>query len=327
MIEACMNMCMNLSFCQQGTDIRYLKLHAELQKNFCYYVKHAYRVSTAYNQHSPTNPWHGAGQGAGDACLCWIVQTNSMINAYASKATLWILNSPNYTQTYHQLLDAFIDDTDIFAAQQPCQNFINFMATLQFNLDLWYNLLQASGGVLNPSKCVWLSFTWKFHPSSKLSITQPPPNAQLTTTIHGQPLTPIRLLKPDEAHHYLGVYLRTDTNCDTKLGTFCQQNATYVNLLQTCPFNAMDTQVYKQCYLPMVTYPPPATSMPTECIYKAQQPTTSIFLTKIGYPHSFPQAVVYASPDRGGIGFLHLSHKQGMFFQILLMLSNHNRLI
>jgi len=41
MLEACMNL-----YCQwQGADIIYLKLHAALQQQFCYYVKHAQGVS------------------------------------------------------------------------------------------------------------------------------------------------------------------------------------------------------------------------------------------------------------------------------------------
>jgi len=139
--------------------MQYLKLHALLQQTFHYYVRHAQGISTEFNQHSCTDPWYGAGQGAGDACLRWIVQANSIIKTYESRAEPWILYSPNHDQHYCQLLDAFVDDTDIFAAQQPWQSFTNFVATLQFNINLWHDLIQASGGVLNPSKCVWLCST------------------------------------------------------------------------------------------------------------------------------------------------------------------------
>jgi len=78
LIEACENP----SCHQQGADLNYLKLHAAMQQLFCYHVKHAHGVSTQYNQHSKTDPWYGVGQGAGDACACWIVQANSIILAY-----------------------------------------------------------------------------------------------------------------------------------------------------------------------------------------------------------------------------------------------------
>jgi len=175
MIEACMN----LSCRQQGANIQYLKLHALMQQTFWYYVKHAQGISTAYNQHSQTDPWYGAGQGAGDACLRWIVQADSIIQAYALRAEPWILYSPNYKTHYCQLLDAFVDDTDIFAAKRHRQNLANFVATLQSNINLWHNLLQASGGVLNPSKCVWLCFNWQIGTSGRPKIIPPPASTTL----------------------------------------------------------------------------------------------------------------------------------------------------
>jgi len=94
--------------------------------------------------------------------------------------------------------------------------------------------------------------------------------------------------------------------------------------MRTCPFSRHKAYVvYRQCYLPMVGYPLPATSMPPERLYKLQSPATAIFLTKIGYPCTFPRAIVYAPPDCGGIGFLHLGHEQGL--QKCLQLIKHLR--
>jgi len=183
----------HLSCGQQGADVQYLKLHVLLQQTFHYYVKHAQGISTEFNQHSNIDPWYGAGQGAGDACLWWIVQADS-IKAYESWAEPWILYSPNHDQHYWQLLDAFVDDTDIFAAQQPRQSFLNFVANLQSNINLWHDLLQASGGVLNPSKCVWLCFNWHISSTGCPTIIPPPPSIHLSLTVKGQPPKPYHYL-------------------------------------------------------------------------------------------------------------------------------------
>jgi len=163
-----------------------------------YYVKHAQGISAKFNQHSTMDPWYGVGQGAGDACLWWIVQAFSIIKAYASHAEPWILYSPNYAHCYCQLLDAFVNDTDIFAAQQPRQNFQNFVAMLQANINLWHDL--ASGGVLNPSKCVWLCFNWHIGTNGHPKIIPPPASATLRLTVHGQTPEKIPLLDPAAAH-------------------------------------------------------------------------------------------------------------------------------
>jgi len=96
MIKACMNM----SCCQQGADLSYLKLHAAMQLHMQYYIKHAIGILTQYKQHSDRDPWFGASQGAGDACLQWVVQANSMILAYESIATPWVVHVGFSTVTH-----------------------------------------------------------------------------------------------------------------------------------------------------------------------------------------------------------------------------------
>jgi len=92
-----------------------------------------------------------------------------------------------------------------------------------------------------------------------------------------------------------------------------QWNNNYIKLLQQCPFLQADIQViYKQCYLPTVSYPLPATSIPAAKPYNAQGKVTSLFLTKLGYPQSFPWAIAYANTDHGRIGLHHLGDEQGL---------------
>jgi len=54
----------------------------------------AYGISKTYNQHSEEHPWYGAGQGTGDAASRWVVQSNSLINAYHAEACIWQLPDP-----------------------------------------------------------------------------------------------------------------------------------------------------------------------------------------------------------------------------------------
>jgi len=89
-----------------------------MQQCMQYYVKHATGISTEYNQHTTDAPWYGTGQGAGDACLCWIAQANSMFIAYESLAMPWVLSAPNHSIHFTQLIDTFIDDTSLISAAQ-----------------------------------------------------------------------------------------------------------------------------------------------------------------------------------------------------------------
>jgi len=80
-----------------------------------------------------TDPWYGTGQGVGDACLCWVIQGNSLILAYESKAMAWIIHSPKYQNYHKQVSDAFIDNTNLINGQQSRQMFAKLIQIKQHN--------------------------------------------------------------------------------------------------------------------------------------------------------------------------------------------------
>jgi len=101
--------------------------------------------------------------------------------------------------------------------------------TAQHNLNIWNDLLQASRGELNPSKCIWFHFFWQINNCGTVSIAMPlddsPP---ITLSVQHKPPVPIKRLAPSEAHHYLGIQLTTDGNYTAKMELFCKQNEHFV---------------------------------------------------------------------------------------------------
>jgi len=181
-------------------------MHHQLQ----YYVKHAYGVSLQFNEYSPQHPWCGAGQGAG-ATIRWAVLSHSLLSAYKSQAKLWIVADPTTHVKVTQGIDAFWDDTSLINAinHQQLRTSNELLQTIQTNLNLWNNLLEASGGALNPTKCTWAHFQWQTHHS--LLALQPHPDKPETPQIllshlGNNPQLLIKLL-PHTPYHYLGVYL------------------------------------------------------------------------------------------------------------------------
>jgi len=167
MIEACEN----LSCRQHRANQQYLKLHTATQQQFQYHVKHALGISSRFNQHLPSNPWYGAGQGAGDACPRWIVQANSLTLAYLIQACMWNLTTPDTTESVQQGFDMFVDDMDLLSIAAPTQSAKVPIQIAQTNLNLWNELLQASGGKLNPSKCIWFYFFWQADSNGMVYLT------------------------------------------------------------------------------------------------------------------------------------------------------------
>jgi len=116
-VEACFDMmvelCQNMACLSHGADPLYIRLHAQTQRAQRYYIKHAYGISEVYNTHSDTHPWYGAGQGTGDACPRWIVQSDNLITAYKTQVQPWVMQHPTGLPAIEQAIDAFIDDTTL----------------------------------------------------------------------------------------------------------------------------------------------------------------------------------------------------------------------
>ncbi len=153
--------CQNLSCQQHDANPSYLKLHAQTHRQLKYFVKHVFSESKGYNSFD-IHPWYGAGQGAGDAAIRWIVLSDSLIMAYWTKAHQWVLFDHQNECIIDQGIDAFIDDTTIINVSMPQKpvSTTELIKQTQENITVWNGLLKASGGVLNPTKCIWAHFRW-----------------------------------------------------------------------------------------------------------------------------------------------------------------------
>ncbi len=118
-LRACFDMmveaCHNLACRQHGADIEYLCLHTCTHQLMRYYVRHKFGVSSEYNTFE-NHPWHGAGQGAADAALRYIVLSDTMIDAYHTKIAPTMMNDPTTLIKVICSLKAFIDDVVLHAS-------------------------------------------------------------------------------------------------------------------------------------------------------------------------------------------------------------------
>ncbi len=81
--------------------------------------------------------------------------------------------------------------------------------------------------------------------------------------------------------------------------------------------------IYKQCYIPALVYPLPATAMDPIKIQETQDPVTALFLSKMGYSRLFPWSVVFAPAAIGGLSFRHIGYEQDV--QKIISILKHSR--
>ncbi len=79
--------------------------------------------------------------------------------------------------------------------------------------------------------------------------------------------------------------------------------------------------LYRSCFLPVLTYPLPATWLPDKFFGKIHRLSTLVILNKMGYHKSLPRSLVFAPKELGSIGLCHLQHE--MEAQQILLLIRH----
>jgi len=319
MVEACHN----LACRRHGAVDAYLKLHARTHQSLKYHVRHKFGVSESYytfEQH----PWHGAGQGAADAALRYIVLSDTLIDAYHTKVAPQTINDPTSTIQVIRSLKAFIDDVVLHATSTPETPFEVLQTNAQTQLQWWAQLVQVTGGALNPRKCCGPVYTWNPDKHGILRIAQPQLPETFIKLDLNQTHQSIPLPRINEGTRYLGLYTTVDRNTKPMESHIWEKAIVYVNAFHRTPMDRREASVlYRSCFLPAITYPLPATWLPDQFFEKLHRLSTSTLLNKMGFHKNLPRCLVFAPRTVGGIGLCNLQYE--MEIQQVLILLRHMR--
>jgi len=195
-----------------------------------YYVWHRYGISLDYNTFD-NHPWHGAGQGAADAAICYIVLSDSLIDAYHSQFQPRILHNPTLTLQIIKSIKAFINDIAMSAGDQNL-TFPQVVEQAQNQLHWWTSLVQSSRGALNPMKCCCAFYHWKPDKYGILRMADPKPADSIITIAPGPAQPTIPILATAEGTRYLGIYVTHNRATKPMEDHVWQQAVTYTRAFQ-----------------------------------------------------------------------------------------------
>jgi hypothetical protein len=109
----------------------------------------------------------GLGQGSRAAPPSWLQLSSVLINVYRQLGLGSFTTDPISLEEIHSAGALFVDDADLYTGDDRNQNAdestnpAELWLQTQGNLAQWSNLLQASGGALNPEKCFSYSLDYK----------------------------------------------------------------------------------------------------------------------------------------------------------------------
>jgi len=219
---------------------------------------------------------------------------------------------------------AFVDDLDLFSIQDPWISRDADVEVMQRGLDLWEELLRATGGAIEPTKSDWyrIDFSWKDGIATMRS--HDPGESELTCLDHTQVRRPLALKQVTEGSKTLGVYLAPDGGKKDairelrKLAEMCSDQVRILRLPARGLWQAIQVRFLKKLHYPLLAM----SFTEAECTH-IMSPFLDSILSALGLCRKLPRAIVYGPTGFQGMGLPNLYTVQGLK-QVEFILSQPN---
>ena len=213
----------------------------------------------------------------------------------------------------------FVDDnndqTNDFLKDETSDTLPLVLTQTQSNAQCWNDLLTASGGALELSKCLYHVVHWKFAKNGSpvlVSVGNDVPRVIIRDSPSSQPQQ-LQLLSPYTSHKTLGHFKEPVGTQKEQYRQLKQRIDETVEFLWKVPLLRTELWTfYFADYLPSVTYPLSSSHFTSSQLDCVQRKALCILLARCGYTRNMERAVVFGPTAYGGAGFLRLYDHQGI---------------
>ena len=116
--------------------------------------------------HDANSPIYGTGQGSGNSPAIWCFVSSILFECYDKLATHAEYCAPDGSKKLQLGMVGFVDDsngqTNLFQEPESARTAQNVISQMQQNAQVWSDLLAATGGALELSKCSFHVVRWHF---------------------------------------------------------------------------------------------------------------------------------------------------------------------
>ena len=292
--------------------------NANTLKNAQYRIRTDLGLAPTGYSHTPEQPIYGTGQGSANGPCLWLFLDSVLYDCYDSKNVPAVYCTPDKRNRISLGMAGFVDDsngqTNRFETDENERTWKLILQAAQKNAQLWTNLLHASGGALELSKCSFHLLRWSFSISGGPVLTVPD---DLPDLVARDPQTSdehrLPMLSPYTPHKTLGHYKEpngSQVEQSKQLKILC---ADQVSFLWKSPLNRTEAwYFYKACFLPSVTYPLANSHFSKASLQQTQRSAMSIIVAKCGFNRHSKREVLYGPIQLGGAAFHDLYDQQGI---------------
>ena len=276
-----------------------------------------YKVKTALGlsdiEYSQTDgiQLHGPGQGSRAAPAIWVLVSTLLTECLNDTATGITFNNPTRSLQTKRNIDAFVDDTTLWANLWKKQGNIN--NELAAMAQTWEQLLSASGGKLELTKCFYYIMDFEYdavgHPRLKTGLSTTP--IMITDSTTGEQYE-IQQVPCNTDHKTLGCGLGPTGSLITAKQLIEKKMNEFRATITNTKFTRFEARLLiRSVYTPSLSYTLETTSFKYNELNKMQKKVLGPFAAALGYNRHIPTEIRHAPISRGGIGLPDLYVIQG----------------
>ena len=254
----------------------------------------------------------GICQGNGAGSAIWAIVSSPLFKCLREKGYGVELESAIKRTCFQIAGFAFVDDTDTVQTGKRGQQTQQVVQKAQAELNLWEELIRATGGELEGEKSdfavinyKWTNGDWKYE--------RPNQETKLTVRNKDGSRTELTQLKPSEARRTLGVWQAIDGNEDKQTEKLKEKAREWSRSIMRSSLTRNDVAIGVTTSLyPSLTFGLMATTMSRKQCDDIFTPIRQGALRKTGYPQTMPATIVHGPAKYGGIGIKDLYTLQGI---------------
>jgi hypothetical protein len=250
-----------------GLNRKVVAVHANTLHQARFHLKTALGVSANYYTPESNFPIHGTGQGSGNSPCIWLFISSTLFDIHKEKAYGAHFISPDGHYRVEFSMVGFVDDStgtcNDFQPQSEAP-LSELMQRMEYDAQLWSNILYCTGGKLELPKCSFHVLSFQFRPNGKpVPILDNYPNKIHITDMETQESIPILSKRPFETHKTLGHFKSPTSNQRQALHDIQTKAERLALLISMSPINRQGAALaYHTVYLPTIQYTLPQFSFP-----------------------------------------------------------------
>lgn len=318
-----------LSSRRMGMDKAVTLMNTSMLEEARYHLKTSLGISNQWYQHSDMQPIYGTGQGSGNSPAIWCFVCSTLFDAFESIAHGARFTSYDMTKTMALYMVGFVDDcaqrvNQFQLPNQPSPD--TLIRTMQRDAQAWNDLLWASGGALEQSKCSFHLIQSSWTPDGHPFLTGGKSGPAITL-MHNGHATLTYQKSNYESHKTLGCHISPAKCNTTTFHVIQQKNQEFAALLETNFFTRQEARTfYTSIYLPSMTYSLPITPLQRNQCNQLDTRFLRALIPRCGYNRNMSNAIRYAPYELGGAGFKQLYVEQGaLMIQQVFKFLNHEQ--